>query len=76
MMALVAIGSLTLGATVPRAIWRWPILVGGILPVASSVVQDGPYAFDVGDRWIPLAAAVVFTVFGAAFGRLVRWAFT
>jgi hypothetical protein len=63
--AVVAAGSLTLAAVVGRAPWRWPLLVGGVLPLWIAVTGNpGPYYHDRGDQWYAMGLAAAAAVLG------------
>jgi hypothetical protein len=73
---IVAVGCFALGARVARAAWRWPLLVGGMLPVVIAITgHAGPYAHDRADRWYAAALAIACTALGLgarALGLAVR----
>ena len=65
--ALVGAACLALGARVARAAWRWPLLIGGMLPLGIAVSGDaGPYAHDRGDQWYLVSLALLSTLIGLA----------
>lgn len=65
--ALIAATCIALSACVARAAWRWPLLIGGMLPVMIAVSgRAGPYAFDRGDQWYAVGLAAVSTLIGLA----------
>ena len=65
--SMIALVSVTLGAWCPRAMWRWPLLTGGMLPLVIAISGNaGPYAFDPGDQYFAVALAIVATLLGAA----------
>ena len=71
MTVLVGIGCFTLSIVIPRAVWRWPLLTGGILPLMIALTGDaGPYSYDRGDQWMPLGFTAVCAAVGVLLERM------
>lgn len=73
MIVIVGIASFALAARVPWAAWRWPLLIGGMLPLIILLTgRPGPYAYDGGDQWYCGAVSAMCAGLGAAASRLLN----
>lgn len=69
-VALISLACIAFGALSTRAVWRWPLVVGGMLPMIMAVTgHTGAYEFDRADRWYGVLLATASTALGLA-GRV------
>ena len=70
MVVIVGLASFALAARVPRAAWRWPLLIGGMLPLIILLTgRPGPYGYDAGDQWYCGAISAICAGCGTAASR-------
>ena len=73
MVLVIVIASFAFGACAPWAAWRWPLLIGPMLPLIILLTgRSGPYAYDRGDQWYGGALSAVCTALGAGAARLLN----
>jgi hypothetical protein len=73
MILIVGTASFVLAARAPWAAWRWPLLIGGMLPLIILLTgHPGPYAYDGGDQWYCGVISAMCTGLGAAASRLLN----